>query len=592
MGLMESLRYSTKYIFWVLLLSFGVLWGLSDTQMFDALMTGPRSLGEVNGKPISFEEYNERLTNYMEGYRRETGGSQPTLEMRAYYEEMVWDELVLDRILDSEMARLGISVTDAEILAMVTGPNPDPFITQYFLKEDGTVDRLALNAAIEAPENAEIWINVEKQLREKRRREKLNAYLDASLTITKAEIDHEYVRENSVAEFKYVRFPYSAVDESQVKVSEADINAWYKANKAEFKQEKSWNFRYVQFSKAATSADTLRAMEDARQLQSLFAEAANDSTFLAQNGSLTRSVPTTFQTEAELGSHLSQLFSIADGSVTNPVLHNGTVVMAKRIAARGRTVRAAVFTMTIDADPFQTIGAQSDLAQDFSAFAENDGFEEEAARQSLPVLTAFATDKTPFIPGIGNSRLMLNALRKAKKNDISQPIELDDRFVVFQVTEILEAGPRRLDDVRAQIETRLRNDKRRELTVARVRQLAQGVSALEDLAAKDAKEVMLVTDQRLSGTSIVGAGREPAVVGAVFAAPINKLSGVIEGDNAAFVVVVTSRLDADPASMPEGADALLRARLQAQKAQSFREIWIERLKESAEIKDYRLLLLR
>ena len=266
--------------------------------------------------------------------------------------------------------------------------------------------------------------------------------------------------------------------------------------------------------------------------------------------------------------------------------------MAKRIAARGRTVRAAVFTMNIEADAFQTIGTQSDLAQDFSAFAENDGFEEEAGRQSLPVLTAFATDDTPFIPGIGNSRLMLNALKKAKKNEISQPIELDDRFVVFQVTEILEAGPRRLDDVRAQIETRLRNDKRRELTAARVRELAQGVSTVEDLAVKDAKEVMMVTDQRLSGTAIVGAGREPGVVGAVFATPLNKISGVIEGDNAAFVVFVTSRVDADPATMPEGADAVLRSRLQAQKAQGFREIWIERLKESADIKDYRSLLLR
>ena len=592
MGLMESLRNSTKYIFWVLLLSFGVLWGLSDTQMFDALMTGPRSLGEVNGQPISFEEYNERLTNYLEGYRQETGGAQPTLEMRAFYEEMVWDELVLDRILNTEMKRLGISVTDDEILAMVTGPNPDPFITQYFLKEDGTVDRLALNAAIEAPENVEIWINVEQQLREKRRREKLNAYLDAALVITKADIMNEFVRENSVAEFKFVRFPYSSVDESQVTVSEADINTWYKANKDEFKQEKSWNFRYVQFSKSATASDTLRAIEEAKELQALFTEAPSDSAFLAQNGSLTRTVSSTFQSEAELGSHLSQIFSIADGSVTNPVIHNGTVVMAKRLEARGRTARAAVFTMEIAADAFQTIGVQSDLAQDFSAFAENDGFEEEAGRQSLPVLTAFATDNTPFIPGIGNSRLMLNALKKAKKNDISQPIELDDRFIVFQITEILEAGPRPLDAVRAQIETRLRNDKRRELTAARVRELANGVATLEDLAAKDAKEVMMVMDQRLSGTAIVGAGREPGVVGAVFAAPVNAISKVIEGENAAFVVFVTNRLDADPATMPEGADAVLRSRLQAEKAQGFREIWIERLKESAEIKDYRSLLLQ
>ncbi len=592
MGLMESLRNKTKYIFWVLLLSFGVLWGLSDTQMFEALMTGPRNLGEVNGQPIGFDEYNSRLTNYLESYRRETNGEQPTMEMRAFYEEMVWDELVLDRILNSEMKRLGITVTDAEIIALVTGPNPDPFITQYFMKEDGTLDRLALNAAIEAPENGEIWINVENQLREKRRREKLNAYLDASLVITKAEIDNEFVRENSVAQFQFVRFPYSAVDEAEIKVSDAEISNWYKANRNEFKQKKSWNFRFVEFSKAATADDTTRAMDEANHLKGLFEEATNDSTFLAQNGSITRTVSSVFQSEAELGSHLSSIFSIADGKVTEPVLHNGQVVMAKRLQARGRTVRAAVFTMAVQADAFQTVGVQSDKAQDFAAFAENDGFEAEAARQNLPVLTAFATEDTPFIPSIGNSRLMLNALKRSKKNAISQPIELDDRFIVFQVTEIREEGPRPLEDVRSQIEMRLRNDKRRELTVARVSALAKGLNTIEEIAAKDGKEIFSATDQRLSGTAIPGAGREPGVVGAAFSAPLNKVTNVIAGENAAFVLLVTDRVDADPSTITDANAALLRTRLQAEKAQSFREIWIERLKETAEIKDFRSLLLR
>ena len=592
MGLMESLRNSTKYILWVLILSFGVLWGLSDTQMFDAMMTGPRALGEVNGKPIAFEDYNNRLTSYLERYRQESDGEQPGLELRAFYEEMVWDELVLERILETEMARLGITVTDSEVIDMVSGPNPDPFITQFFTAADGTVDRVALRAAIEAPENAEIWVNVERQLRDKRRREKLNAFLESGLVVTAGEVAQEYVRDNSMTSFRFVRFPYSAVDEATLTVDEGAIRYHYRKSGDAFKQEKSWNLRYVSFPKTPTAADTARVLAEAEHLKPLFSEAADDSTFLAQNGSRNRTLPTAFQSETELGSHLAEVFQIANGQVTSPVLHNGDVVMAKRVEGRGRTVRAVVFSMAVEADPFTTIGAQSDAANDFSAYAAETGFEAEATRLNLTVGTAFATKGTPFIPGLGQSRVLLNALERAKRGEVSEPVELDDQFVVFEVLEIREAGKRPLEEVKPQIEAQLRNDQRKAATAAQARQFLSGTTSIDALAALAGRELLDATDIRMTSNVIPGAGREPAVIGAAFAIAENTLSGVIEGENAAYVIHVMNRVIADASGMPEAASNQLRNRLQAQKSQTLRDVWLDRLKANAEIKDYRSLLLR
>ena len=592
MGLMESLRNSTKYILWVLILSFGVLWGLSDTQMFDAMMTGPSALGEVNGKPIAFEDYNNRLTSYLERYRQESDGEQPGLELRAFYEEMVWDELVLERILETEMARLGITVTDSEVIDMVSGPNPDPFITQFFTAADGTVDRVALRAAIEAPENAEIWVNVERQLRDKRRREKLNAFLESGLVVTAGEVAQEYVRDNSMTSFRFVRFPYSAVDEATLTVDEGAIRDHYRKSGDAFKQEKSWNLRYVSFPKTPTAADTARVLAEAEHLKPLFSEAADDSTFLAQNGSRNRTLPTAFQSETELGSHLAEVFQIANGQVTSPVLHNGDVVMAKRVEGRGRTVRAVVFSMAVEADPFTTIGAQSDAANDFSAYAAETGFEAEATRLNLTVGTAFATKGTPFIPGLGQSRVLLNALERAKRGEVSEPVELDDQFVVFEVLEIREAGKRPLEEVKPQIEAQLRNDQRKAATAAQARQFLSGTTSIDALAALAGRELLDATDIRMTSNVIPGAGREPAVIGAAFAIAENTLSGVIEGENAAYVIHVMNRVIADASGMPEAASNQLRNRLQAQKSQTLRDVWLDRLKANAEIKDYRSLLLR
>ena len=168
MGLMQKLRSSTKYIIWLLIISFGLLWVLADTQVFDAMMAGPRNMGEVNSETVTYAEFNQRVNMFTEQHREQTGGS-PDSEVRAQYEEMAWEQLIVDKILKQKMNDMGIMVTDSELVDMVTGDNPDPFIRQQFTREDGTIDRVALQNAIESPENREIWIMIEQQLREQRR---------------------------------------------------------------------------------------------------------------------------------------------------------------------------------------------------------------------------------------------------------------------------------------------------------------------------------------------------------------------------------------------------------------------------------------
>ncbi len=590
MGLMERLRASTKYIFWLLLISFGVLWGLSDTRMFDALMAGPRSLGEVDGQAISYEEYNARLQNYLERYRMESGGEQPSLELRAFYEDMVWDELVMERILDREMDRLGITVTDAEIQELAVGENPHPLVAQYFTREDGTIDRAALAAAVSAPENAEIWIGIEAQLREVRRREKLNAFLEAGLTVTDEEVRQEFRKENSTATVRFVRFPYAEVDDATITVTDAELNTYLKNNAERFEQPKTWNFRFVSFSKAPTADDVRRTLVDMSDLRADFAAAENDSAFLAQNASET-GVSAAFQTATELGPELAEVFSIANGQTTEPVLIGNQVVVLKRLASRGNAVRVARFTRTVEADAFETVGRQAAAADDFAAFADDSSFEEEAQRSGLTIGEGTASAENPLITGVGQSRVLLKALERAKVGQISDPVELDDRFIVFEVTSIREKGTRPLEDVRPQVEALVRQEKKREATLARLNGLDRS-AGLDAFAAAQNRTIGVAEDLRANTTVLPGAGVEPAVVGAAFAVAPNTVSGVIAGENAAFVIEVVNRTEADLSTLDAGRMEQMRMRLQQAKAQQYRQVWIERLKESADIRDYRSLVLR
>jgi peptidyl-prolyl cis-trans isomerase D len=73
MGFMEKIRSSTAPVLWVLVLAFGLLFMLQDTQVFDAVLAGPRTMGEVNGRPITSELYNQRLNAFTEQHRQQTG---------------------------------------------------------------------------------------------------------------------------------------------------------------------------------------------------------------------------------------------------------------------------------------------------------------------------------------------------------------------------------------------------------------------------------------------------------------------------------------------------------------------------------------
>src|SRR5690625_5106380 len=129
MGAMAKMRNSTPVILWVLIFSFGVLWVLQDTQVFDVVAGGPTNLGSVNGDPISYEEFNSRVSFYVDQYNRQTNSGMSS-EMRSQYEEQAWEDLVSQRLIEQKMDELGIVVTDDELVSMITGTNPDPFIRQ------------------------------------------------------------------------------------------------------------------------------------------------------------------------------------------------------------------------------------------------------------------------------------------------------------------------------------------------------------------------------------------------------------------------------------------------------------------------------
>lgn len=590
MGLMETLRNGTKYIVIILIVSFGLIWVLADVDFFGAMQAGPNNLGQVNGDDISLQEYNQRVQYYNNLYVQQTGNSM-TPEITAIYEQQVWDELVNSRLIQQKMDELGITVTDSELLDMVYGDNPDPIIVQNFSREDGSIDRANIDQVLTNPDFSQQAIALDLQLRQKRRQQKLTNYIAAGVQVTEEQVEEEYIKQNSFADVSYVRFPYSEISDEEISVSDADIRSYYNSNREDFKREENYRASVVKFSLLPTAEDTATIFQEVEDLRSDFATSQNDSLFLNGQQSSTP-YSSTFIDKDDVREEYQAVLNIDEGEVTEPFLNAGQVSIIKNVEENRNEIRFVVFSRSIEALP-GTIRDADEAARDFQLFADEEtDFETEAERAGKEIQSVFATKGNAFISGLGNSQQILTFLERASVGDISRVIELGTDFSVVRLDTKTKEGYRPLEEVRAQIETSVKLEKKKERALKNAQDLLSANQTLEAIAEASGKEI--ATSKGIGAATFVlpGAGREPKVVGAIFELEEGQTSGVIEGTGAAYILNITSKQMASVENLDEATRQQIRTRLEGEVNQKFGAIWLEQLKEEAEIVDNRSRLIQ
>ena len=319
MGVMNNLRQNTGVVLWILVFSFGVIWVLQDSQAFDAIGAQPRDIAVVNGESISFQEYQQTREQLLDQARQQTGGDLSQAQ-REQVEERAYNQMTTQVLLEQQMDRLGITVTDDEILDLVYGENPHPLIRRQFADSTGQINYQLLNNFAENPEAREQWARIEDFMRQQRRQEKMNTILQATVHVSEVDVRNFYERQNESVDIEYVLKRYATVSPDQVDVTNADLRAYYEANKDDFKRKKTYTIEYVSQPKVATKQDTTLIREDLRRLRSEFASAEDDSTFLQINASA-GSFSTEYKTPDDMPADVASAIyeDVTMGRVAGPV---------------------------------------------------------------------------------------------------------------------------------------------------------------------------------------------------------------------------------------------------------------------------------
>jgi peptidyl-prolyl cis-trans isomerase D len=184
-----------------------------------------------------------------------------------------------------------------------------------------------------------------------------------------------------------------------------------------------------------------------------------------------------------------------------------------------------------------------------------------------------------------SARQIVNWAYKAEENDVSTVFKLGNKYVVGIVDKVREKGNAPLDEIRADIENKVQQQKKAEMISASILTKKASAKTLEELAGNLRLEVQPVADLRFISNTLGNAGIEPNVVAAACSLEKGIVSEPITGENGVFVLSVSSITN--PGETVASGTDLARNYIERNFGARTNYYAFEALKELAKIKDNR-----
>ena len=192
----------------------------------------------------------------------------------------------------------------------------------------------------------------------------------------------------------------------------------------------------------------------------------------------------------------------------------------------------------------ETINAASTAAAQFATSSTDlKSFNTNAVKANKQALPATNIKESDFsIQGIGESRAIVRWVYEKSVNDVSEPFEVEDNYLVAIIASEEKKGLMSVDAARTQVEAIIRDQKKANI----IKTTFKG-GTLEAYAAAGKTTVQKLDSIGYAFSMLANVGNEPKVIGAAFnKSLVNKISEPIAGNSGVFVISVNA-LGAKPA---------------------------------------------
>ena len=599
--MMQGLRDKTKWVMIVVALAFvGLMvfeWGMDVSGTSVAQQTG--ELGRVNGDPVSAEAYSLAYQELYQQAQAEAGTTQLSREQIKRLEDQAFNNVVNDILMQQELERRGITVSDQEIVqAAQWMPHPDLMQNELFLT-GGEFDISKYQQFLSSPSaNEDLLLSLEDYYRSTIPRSKLVRQITAGLYVGDAELWQMWRDQTETASVDFVPLNVSVLVPGDVEVTDREIRDYYEENEEEFERAESGRFTLAFLPKSAAATDTAAVLAQAQAVRQEIVGGADFATVAQRESDDTGSAAAggslgAFGRGQMVPEFEAAAFALPINEISQPIRTDyGYHILQVQERTADQVIQARHVLLSFEPSE-DAMDALYTLADSLEAVAESAGVERAAQTLGATVLQDIVISMdNSFVPGVGSAVEAIEWARdeqiEEEPLDVSPVFETPEAFYVVHLQAYSGPGRVSLDDATADIRRQLIVDKKAEQARAIGQEMVAEVRAgksLEQAAQERGLTVETASDVTRTGFN-PAFGQASAATGAAFGVAIGQISDVVRSQVGLFIVRPRARTTANRPQFEAQKDQLRQIALYQMQQESLTR-WLDSVRENSEIVDRR-----
>ncbi len=219
--------------------------------------TASMTAGEVGGEELNLQEYQDLVQNYQFMYEITNPNAQLNSdEAQNQIHDQAWNTYLLNKLIANECNKIGLAVTDDEVNKVLTtdgctqnGQVSSFLRIPYFMNSEtmaydptafstiaSELENLKANGQLtdDAAKLYKYMAFAKQQIKNEMLANKYNALLMNGMISNPVEAKQNFAQRTAEKEILLVSVPYSTIDDSKVKVTDDEVNARFKADKAKY----------------------------------------------------------------------------------------------------------------------------------------------------------------------------------------------------------------------------------------------------------------------------------------------------------------------------------------------------------------------
>lgn len=287
-------------------------------------------VAEINGEKITYTNYQDTFDAVQNNLSAMSGQDYSSSEAQDAVHNMTWQQLLNKYAIEPGFNKMGINVSDAERIELISGQYVSPIIVSAFTNPQTGMfspEEVVnfLNAAAADQQYGPLMMQRYEMLVNdalvQRSMEKYVGLVSKGVFVNDLEVAAGVTAANKAFSGRWVGQNYAQVADSLVKVEKADIEKFYNEHKKMFKQTPSRSVSYVVFEIEPTENDRLAAANEVEKMTAEFA--ATDEPMIYAKSKSRQAVDEAYYSREALSTEMAAIAFGKDRSqVYGPVLEN------------------------------------------------------------------------------------------------------------------------------------------------------------------------------------------------------------------------------------------------------------------------------